>query len=97
MPNGGYPMHLVVLIGSDFALYISGSSVSLRRLVDDGRGQGLRWTEELGTMSVRQTAAVLHHLAYWGMANHGADIRKAGFAGVTIQPGYQVGGCIYDY
>ena len=108
MPNGGYPMHVMLRIeGTDFALLISGTKVRLTRVTDDPgddhtNTRPRRHVDTLGTLTEQQVEGLVYHLAYWGgMRQERPQSRSHHhdwvFNGRLAQPKFRTKGCIYDY
>lgn len=113
MPNGGYPMHFMTIIeGTDLALMLSGTNISVVRLSEPTNPTRARYRiTKLGTFTEDQVHALVYHLAYWGGLreepsptrqrstdqHHAHPTRTLMFNGRPCQPRFRTKGCIYDY
>ncbi len=103
MPNGGYPMHFMTRVeGSDLALSLKGSDMTLVRLIEPSQDDPLRLrikSEMVGRLTPNQIRGLLFHLQYWGGGSedgaHGTP--RGTFAGQRIEPQFDAANCVYDY
>lgn len=97
MPNGGYPLHLLLRLNTEFELYIKGKDISLvHREPQPDSTWKKTWTT-LGALDSGQVQALLYHLSYWGgNTSHGESVRVK-YDGLWVRPKYGHSGCVYDY
>jgi hypothetical protein len=90
MPNGGYPMWFGIPLTEKYALRFFGRDMWLVERQDG------RW-EDVHQIPAQAVAAMLYHLAYWGMPDHGRVFILGGFDNHEIEPAFRSRWCLYDY
>ena len=90
MPNGGYPLWFAIPLTEKYVLRFFGRDLWLVE-----RQEG-RWLD-VHQIPPQAVAAMLYHLAYWGMPDHGRSFIEGGFDSHEIAPAYRSSWCLYDY
>lgn len=90
MPNGGYPLWFGIPLTQHYALRFAGRDMWLVERQDG------RW-EDVRQIPAEAVAAMLYHLAYWGMPDHGRAFIRGGLGTENIEPAFRSRWCLYDY
>lgn len=91
MPNGGYPIWMLLNLTADHALRFKASEVWLVTK-EDGRWVNVH---QIPPKAIR---AMLYHLIYWGVCGLGETWHGAQFAEEPLEPWKITNGwCQYDY
>lgn len=95
MPNGGYPIWMQVNLIDTCALRLKVREVwVVQRVVSE---VGVRW-ENAHQVPPKAIAALVYHLAYWGMSKGTDAVRGAMFDDARLAPWSDTNGwCLYDY
>ena len=99
MPNGGYPLHLSVLLNElDLVLDARGTEVSLWTLtpVCGSRDWDTQY-ENVAHFTGVQVDALLFHLLYWRCGGNHEVLAFLAARGLDVRPHHPVAGCRYAY
>jgi hypothetical protein len=96
MPNGGYPINLILTVGgSDLILRLEGSTIQVVRTEDGGHEPD----SSVGQLTDVQACALLFHLNYWGAPNTSVDfhgVSSGWFGTERLEPKFTAPGCRYE-
>lgn len=90
MPNGGYPLWFGIPLTQQYALRFASQDMWLVERQDG------RW-DDVHQIPAEAVAAMLYHLAYWGMPDHGTAFIRGGLGAEKIEPAFRSRWCLYDY
>jgi hypothetical protein len=76
VPNGGYPIHLLLVLEPDHVLVVSGRNVALHERWPDDDSPRIAG-EKIADLSADQVSALLWHLQHWGAQPQGPPRQRA--------------------
>lgn len=97
MPNGGYPLSLVLGFPErpDVVLHVRGARLDLTRWETLEDGRRVISSEGFGTLTREQVGALAYHLVYWILGDEFANEVRLSRRGVG--PRWSTPGVTYDY
>lgn len=99
MPNGGYPLHLSVLLNDlELVLGVTGTDVTLWQVTQVERhGRREEESEQVAVFTETQVNALLFHLAYWHCGGNRRVMDFLAANGLDVRPADLSPGCRYAY
>lgn len=97
MPNGGYPLSLLLTPAErpDLCLHSRGLTLALHEWTTRPGGDHILAHPPLADFTADQSEALLYHLAYWGLGKEALPLLNRGRKNLGILP--RRPGVDYDY
>lgn len=99
MPNGGYPLHLSVLLNDlELVLGVTGTEVTVWKVTQVERhGRREEESEQVAVLSKVQVDALLFHLVYWHCGGNHRVLDTLAAHGLDVRPQHSAPGYRYAY